>query len=210
MFVAGAVTVVALGGTAAYAANGGSLLIGRTNSGTALTTLSNPGGTALRLNSKAGTPGLAVNTNAKVGNLNADYVDGLSSEKLALAGIHTGIVIGSVNDADGYPDTAQCPSGTHSTGGGGIALTTGQTLDYSGPDFYQDGSFIPDSWFAHANDTTGVSQGAVAWVVCYNPRGGVPGASTNLSQAFSAARASSLGSSSTRVPQKPLPKLLGR
>jgi hypothetical protein len=208
MFAVGAVTVLALGGTAAYAANGGSLLIGRSNGGTAPTTLTNPTGTALRLNSKAGTPSLSVNTNTKVPNLDADYLDGLSSEKFALAGVHTGIIVGSVSDADGFVDTAQCPSGTHATGGGGIAAIAGQTIAYSGPDLEPDGTVIPDSWFTVATDTGGNSGGAVAWVVCYNPRGNVPGAVSNLFTALNSA--SSRGLSSVRAAQKALPGLFRR
>jgi hypothetical protein len=210
MFVLGAVTVLTLGGTAAYAANGGSLLIGRSNSGSALTTLSNSTGSALRLNSKSGTPSLSVNRNSRVANLNADFLDNLSSASFALSGVHTGIIIGSESDADGFSDTARCPSATRATGGGGLALTTGESLDYSGPDFLLDGTMIPDSWFAHATNTEGTSGGAIAWVVCYNPRGSVSGAASNLFTASSLSAASSRSSLSARAAQKPLPALFGR
>jgi len=174
IFVLGVVTTLIVGGTA-YAANGGSLLIGRINQGTALTTLSNPNGTALALNSKSGIPSLKVNRAAKVVNLNADLIDGADSTELALKTGRTGMILGSESDADGFPETARCPSGTYATGGGGVAVEAADYLFYSGPDFNTDtGVLIPNSWLALAD------AGSVAWLVCYNPRGAVPGATTSL------------------------------
>ena len=171
-FLAGLLTAVVLGGGAAYAVTDGALLVGKPNSATAITSLSNSAGTALSLSSKDGTPPLRVNRRTKVANLNADLVDGLSAGNLALTAGRTGIIVGSASDVDGFVNTARCPSGTIATGGGGYASGTRDYLYYSGPDFTADGSLIPNSWF------TGADGDAVAWVVCYNPRGAVPGATT--------------------------------
>jgi hypothetical protein len=178
MFALGAVSALILGGTA-YAANGGSLLIGRINQGTALTTLSNPNGTALALNSKSGIPSLKVNRAAKVTNLNSDLIDNFDSTELALKAGRTGVIMGRASDADGFAETARCPSGTYATGGGGIADAVDDHLWYSGPDFNTDtGALIPNSWLALADATS------TAWIVCYNPRGAVPGATTTLADGF--------------------------
>jgi hypothetical protein len=67
--------VVALGGTAS-AATGGTFLLGKSNSATHLTTLTDKKGTALSLKSKKGAPPLKVNRSARVRNLNADLLDG--------------------------------------------------------------------------------------------------------------------------------------
>lgn len=66
----------AMGGTA-VAATGGTFILGKANTATTTTALTNSYGTALTLNSKAGTPPLATNSTTKVGRLNADFLDGL-------------------------------------------------------------------------------------------------------------------------------------
>jgi hypothetical protein len=80
MFVAGVVSalVISGGGAVAYAANGGTLILGKANTATKTTTLSSAG-TPLRLASGRAAP-LAVNNTRKVVNLNADRLDGLSAE----------------------------------------------------------------------------------------------------------------------------------
>jgi hypothetical protein len=177
IFALGVVTTLIVGGTA-YAANGGSLLIGRINQGSALTTLSNSNGTALALNSPAGVPSLKVNRASKVLNLNVDEIDGFDSTELSLKVGRTGMILGRTSDADGFAETARCPSGTYATGGGGVAVDAADHLWYSGPDFNTDtGALIPNSWLALADGSS------VAWLVCYNPRGGVPGATTSLGAA---------------------------
>ena len=65
----------ALGGTA-YAATGGTFLLGRSNAATSPTTLTNSAGTPLALNAKAGYAPLGVNSTTKVGRLNSDLLDG--------------------------------------------------------------------------------------------------------------------------------------
>ena len=52
---------------------------GKRNTESRASTMINPNGAALRLVSPAGSPPLVVNRQAKVTNLNADKLDGLSS-----------------------------------------------------------------------------------------------------------------------------------
>ena len=173
VFALGAVTMMIVSGTA-YAATGGNFLLGKSNSASTMTSLTNSAGTALSLNSKSGTAPLAVNSGTKVTNLNADSVDGVSSGSFSLKAGKTGIRIGDAGDSDGFVNTATCPSGTYATGGGGMTFEENDELEYSGPDFGIDGDLIPNSWLAIA------SEGAVGFVVCYNPRGSVSGADTQL------------------------------
>jgi hypothetical protein len=65
-----------------YAANGGPLLLGKSNKATKTTKIKNSKGTALSLKSKTGKPPLAVSNATKVTNLNADLVDGLDGPGL--------------------------------------------------------------------------------------------------------------------------------
>jgi hypothetical protein len=207
VFIAGAVTALTLGGGTAYAANGGSFLLGRSNTATTATTLTNTAGTPLSLKARTGYPPLAVSSSKTVPSLSADLLDGLSSasflrstgkaadaEKvdgingasIALTTGRTGVVYGSSSDVDHMAITARCPAGTIATGGGGAADYDGDALAYSGPDFDEvSGVLIPNSWLAM--DASG--SGATAWVVCYNPRGAVPGAGTMLPAAAKATAA---------------------
>lgn len=73
----GAVVLLVGGAGVATAATGGSFILGRSNSPTTLTTLTNTTGTALRLSSPSGKPPLTVNSTGKVPNLNVDLLDGL-------------------------------------------------------------------------------------------------------------------------------------
>jgi hypothetical protein len=173
-FALGFVSALGLGGGVAYAANGGALLMGKSNVETTTTGLTNSTGTPLSLAAPAGTAPLRVNNTTKVKYLNVDLIDGVDSAAFALASGRTGIVVGTATDADGYVNTAQCPGGTVATGGGGYATEARDFLAYSGPDFNANGALIPNSWFAAATGD------AYAWVVCYNPRGSVPGATSKI------------------------------
>jgi hypothetical protein len=75
--------VLVAGGTGtAYAANGGTFRLGKSNSATATTKLTNTKGTALKIISKAGTPPISVGSNStKVPYLNADKLDGKDSSQ---------------------------------------------------------------------------------------------------------------------------------
>jgi hypothetical protein len=183
VFIAGAITALTLGGGTAYAANGGSFLLGRSNGATATTTLANSAGTPLSLKARVGTAPLAVNSTKTVTNLNADLLDGVNGASMALTSGRTGIVYGSSTDSDHLPFTATCPTGTIATGGGGAAAYEGDSLAYSGPDFRDNGTLIPNSWLVMDD----ASNGAVAWVTCYNPRGAVPGTRTTLPSGAKAA-----------------------
>jgi hypothetical protein len=78
-FVGGITFAVVVGGGTAVATNGGALLIGKSNSATATTGVTNSKGTPLSLVAKKGTPPLAVNNTVKVKNLDSDLLDGKDS-----------------------------------------------------------------------------------------------------------------------------------
>lgn len=131
--------------TGAYAANGGPWLLGRSNSETATTTVTNTYGTPLSLVAKSGYAPLKVNSNKVVTYLNADLVDGYSATSFAMRSAKAGVV----NDKD-LTDAygARCPTGTIATGGGGYD-PMGWGLVYSGPDWDNDtNAIIPNSWIA--------------------------------------------------------------
>jgi hypothetical protein len=69
---------VALSGTA-YAATGGTFVLGKANTAGAVTKLTNSNGTALSLSSKSGTAPLAVNSSTLVPKLNASLLGGLTA-----------------------------------------------------------------------------------------------------------------------------------
>lgn len=78
-----AAALVAFGANlAAYAANGGALLIGKSNTATKTTKLKNSKGTALQLKSKKGKAPLKVNSSTTVKKLSADLLDGQDSTAL--------------------------------------------------------------------------------------------------------------------------------
>ena len=113
------------------------------------------------------------------------------------------MIVGSHTDGDGFVNTARCPSGSIATGGGGYSSGTRDYLYYSGPDFNAGGALVPNSWFAVADGDT------VAWVVCYNPRGTVPGATTKApsmeARGALAASASVKSTQPGQSTQKPMP-----
>jgi hypothetical protein len=84
--VAVTLTLVLGGAGAADAANGGSFLLGKANKETAAASLSNSRGTALKLSAPKGRAPLAVNRQALVKNLNAQYTGGLTAGQLQATG----------------------------------------------------------------------------------------------------------------------------
>ena len=70
--------VISLSGTA-YAATGGTFLLGKSNSATAVTTLTNSTGTALSLRSHSGDPALKVSNSVRIPSLNASLLGGKAS-----------------------------------------------------------------------------------------------------------------------------------
>lgn len=177
-FAAGALMALVLGSGSAYAATGGTFILGKANTAGATTVLSNTRGTALTLNSTAGTPSLKVNRTTKVANLNADLVDGLNSSSFALASGTTGYVTGTGSwvdvDGDGANDVimaiAQCPAGSMLTGGGRADFTSTGVLVDSRP-------IGAGGWVATVfADPTELGSDIEAYAVCYNPKGRVTGA----------------------------------
>jgi hypothetical protein len=174
LFAIGTAAGLILSGVA-HAADGSSFLLGRVNTASRITSLSNPSGSALSLLSNPQSAPLRVNSHAKVAHLNADLLDGRDSSEFALAGGRSGVIVGNTSDDDGLATTAACPAGTLATGGGGYATGPRDYLNYSGPDHDDAGVIVPNSWLVVADGD------ATAWVVCYNPRGAVPGAVTHIS-----------------------------
>ncbi len=70
--------VFAMSGTA-YAATGGDFILGKANTATSVTSLTNKKGTALSLSSTSTTPPLKVSNNVQVPNLNASELGGHTS-----------------------------------------------------------------------------------------------------------------------------------
>lgn len=73
--------IVAMSGTA-IAATGGTFILGRGNTADATTKLTSTGQVPLGLYAPPGKAPLAVNRSVRVNNLNADQIDGFSSEEL--------------------------------------------------------------------------------------------------------------------------------
>ena len=184
---AGTVLALALATGTAYAAHGGGFVLGAKNKSTKSTVLVNKKAVPLKLKAKKRKPALKVNTKARIRKLNSDLLDGLSSEaflrssassQFALASGRTGVVraFGTDDDAPGNDyavATAVCPAGTQLTGGGGFTTYTGDWIFYSGP------GELPHSWEVDSGGNGAAANGdmrLIAWAVCYNPRGPVPGA----------------------------------
>jgi hypothetical protein len=194
-FVAGAIVALVLGGGSAVAATGGKFILGKSNSAGTTTTLVNKNGTALSLKSKPGTPSLKVSTGTKVPNLNADKLDGWTSDDFALVSGETGSfdAPGELVDLDenGVSDTilafASCPPGTQMTGGGSWNFTSGYTL-VDAPD-------VDESWLVAVAVEEGVQhnpEDVIASVVCYSPDGAVPGAYRSTGDPLAKASAKTL------------------
>jgi hypothetical protein len=175
-FAIGAVTALVLGSGTAYAATGGNFILGKGNAASRTTSLSNPNGTALTLNSKAGTPPLRVNRIAKVPRLNADLLDDKHASAFALAAGRTGAfdfeAFGIDTDESGGNDlflaNAACPPNTKRTGGGGFDGTATGFVIYNGPDGGNSWTFA-----VFVDETSGdLPEDVVGSIVCYNPRGG--------------------------------------
>ena len=176
-FAMGAIVALVLGTGTAYAATGGKLIIGRANSASTTTTLSNAYGTALTLNSKVGHAPFKVNRTTKVSYLNSDLLDGLDSTHFARV-----TTVGSMYGT-GFVDTNQtaettddavialavCPAGSQVVGGGGSDFTEDGVLFYSAPDG-------ADAWLV-VSSTAGIddtnAENVEAYARCWNPRGNV-------------------------------------
>ena len=194
----GAVVGVSMLGGAAYAANGGSFLLGKSNTETVTATLANSAGTPLSLVAKTGYAPLKVASKVKVANFNGDLLDGLdstsflrstgtaaNSSKLAgkaeasfalatgqFAYVYQGSSVTIDWDGDTVDDArlsvATCPSGTSIVSGG-----VGQTSASATPaGILASDAEGGNAWYVI---TAGTTSAPVAQAVCYNPRGTVTG-----------------------------------
>src|SRR6478609_5661830 len=177
--VGGIVALVIGSGTAWAAPKVKTLKIGKKNTSTKVTTLTNTKGTPLSLTAGKSQPPLKVNSSKKVTSLNADLVDGLSENAFARTSGRTGIIVARGGDDDvpahAYAvAVATCPSGTLLTGGGGFASYDDTHIWYTGP------GQRPNTWEVDSTSDGVASTGdeVVAYAVCYNPRGTVPGATS--------------------------------
>lgn len=91
-------TLVIGSGTAWAAPKTRSLLVGKKNTGSAITVLGNTKGTPLQLNAGKKQPPLKVNTARKVTYLNSDYLDGLSESSFARSSGKTGVIVNRGGD----------------------------------------------------------------------------------------------------------------
>lgn len=196
-FAAGAAVMLVLGTGSALAATGGHVLIGRQNTGTTTTTLSDTRGTPLSLRAPSSKPPLAVSNNRLVAHLNADYVDGVKgtslltrtdSYKYALkaggtleyqAGdpVQVDLNVPADGKKDATMSAAKCPSGTIATGTGLWNSGNYPVEDVELVDAYPaakpDG--IADTAVALTPTLTTITAAKFSVeVVCYNPRGKVP------------------------------------
>ena len=87
---------VALSSTA-YAATGGTFILGKSNTASSLSSLTNRNGTALRLSSSAGKPPLNVGNSVQVPKLNASLLDGLASTRFQLKSDTVPMAAGSID-----------------------------------------------------------------------------------------------------------------
>jgi hypothetical protein len=99
--------VIAMSGSA-YAATGGTFILGKANKATSLTSLSNSKGTALALSSAGGKPPLTVNSSVQVPKLNASELGGVPATEFL-----TGQSLsGTLTEGGGAPITLPGGSGT--------------------------------------------------------------------------------------------------
>src|SRR5215217_3746848 len=144
VFVVGLAVILALvlgAATAAFGANGDFFKVGKFNIASAVSTLSKSGaGPALSLKVGHGKP-LAVNSTAKVANLNADKLDGQSSTQLKPLTASVGS-IGFVSGGRGVVSASRLSTGVYtvqfdqSVSGCVRVASIGRELNFGGnPDF---------------------------------------------------------------------------
>jgi hypothetical protein len=119
----------ALGGTA-IAATGGTFILGKSNTATRVTSLSNTKGTALKLSSTASTAPLTVSNSVRIPDLNASELDGHHSS----AFLSAGGTAANARKLGGTPASGYMQGGGDTTGNR-ITLTgrTGPTTLLSSP-----------------------------------------------------------------------------
>jgi hypothetical protein len=120
---------------AAFGANGGNFILGKTNTVSAITTLvgsvagpslqidnnsTDAAATALDLQVEAGKAPMKVNSDTQVANLNADKLDGLNASQLGgLSGVEQVGAQGALISTDIKTTSATCSEGKVAIGGRG-------------------------------------------------------------------------------------------
>jgi hypothetical protein len=177
--VVGAFVGAALLGGGAYAATGGTFILGKANTETTTATLTNSAGTPLSLVAKTGLPALKVSNTVKITNLNADRLNGRTESQFALAGGQFASITSSGSTAfdfnnDGTNDSqvtfATCPAGTQLVSGGADQDHT--TVGYTPTAVLASTDAGQNEWVVV---TQGTASHPIADAICYNPRGSVPG-----------------------------------
>jgi hypothetical protein len=148
MLVALTALIVAMSGTA-VAATGGDFLLGRANTATSLTSLSNSKGTALALSSADGKPPLTVSTSTQVPKLNASLLNGHPATAFLPA----------KGTAANAAELGGQPSYDYMTGDGQITHTAGtipynNTVTLNAPNPLSDAYYLQVGCFADADVTT--------------------------------------------------------
>jgi hypothetical protein len=103
--------LMATGGTA-VAATGGNFILGKSNSASTVSTLTNSEGTALSLRSPAGQPPLRVNRAVRVPSLNADLLDGRDSTGFLRLGTTNSSPQTVLTNPDGVPFRLNAKAGS--------------------------------------------------------------------------------------------------
>jgi hypothetical protein len=151
-FAAGVIAAVATTGTA-MAATGGNFLLGRSNTATTLTTLSNSTGTPLRLLGPVTKAPLNIGANkTKVANLNADLLDGLDATALQRKLVTPSCAAGKVISAISAAGVVTCVSLPH----------------------------VPTSYFAVVNANATLARGSAGTTVAGTPGNYRVGFPTNV------------------------------
>ena len=155
----------------AFARDGQSFILGERNVAQSLSTLVKTGeGPALSLQVGSGAP-LAVNSDRRVANLNADKLDGKSSTQLGINGYELVTVQSSFDSAAHKSVSAHCPEGKRVIGGGvRVFPSLGDPNRNSAPIVirYSSPSGFSESWSAIADevDTYGYSWWVSAVAIC--------------------------------------------
>jgi hypothetical protein len=132
---------VAVGSGTAYAATGGDLILGKYNEAGATTTVKSTKGAALALKAKSNTPVLKVSNGKKIAKLNADKLDGFSSEQFLKQGSAL-----NADTLDGLSSEQFLKVGQSPVGGTGQVQATGIAIDLSGngvPDAVASTAYCP-------------------------------------------------------------------
>lgn len=148
-----AALVIALSGTA-YAATGGTFILGRANHETSMASMANSKGTPLALMAPARKAPLAVNRNVMIKNLNAQYLGGLTATGLAETG------------GEGFT----APSGT------------GTPIDTKGEIVASTGKLPAGTYYVSATADLAVATGDIAGS-CWIAKGSAPAAQINTGTA---------------------------